>query len=57
MNSKTVGQLYPEKHSGEPGFTDGLFDPLQLALHGYSPRSLFESVRGYHVSLIFTTSL
>lgn len=28
-----------------------------LASRGYSPRTLFESVGGCHVSLVFTTSL
>lgn len=57
MNSKTVDQLYPEKHSGEPGFTEGLFDPLQPASRGYSPRGPSDSVGDCHVSLVFTTSL
>lgn len=57
MNSDTVGQLYPECHSREPGFTEELSGPLQPASHGYSPCGLFESVGDGHVSLVFTTSL
>lgn len=30
MDSKMVGQLYPEEHTGEPGFPEGLFGPCGL---------------------------